>query len=262
MHSSYFTIQRQLQDDENVLTTVLNENGELQKKNTNLLKRLAEHERMVQSCQSELEKKKAEVQRMKSLLKLGEKSRTSPVVSQVQLQTKERDNLTSEISRLTKENAKLREGLDQITSQQLTYEANMKKLCEEKTYFEVEYTVEKSDNVRLKEEIQQLQQQLESCSVASKTETETPDDNDIAKRDVGDTAHIACLQARSKQLFENVAKLQEHAKTQSRQILWLQHQAEKTQVILFSIPHLRLSPLNLIPYIQSDSVCMHFYTTS
>lgn len=233
-------------EDENVLADVLEQNTKLHARNTNFLKRLSDQEKKYKSCKAQLQIKDEEVQRLKSLLRMVEKPRTVPIVRQApyvdtdhdhkvrylqrqhdNLQTviKERDDLVVEASQMCEENKILRENLEHVTSRSSGSEEKIKELSEQAKYFEVEYRTEKDDNEKLRAENKQLRQQLNTFPISETKLAALPSEDEGQNK-----VTIGCLQARIKQLNEDVCKLRDHSKDQSRQILRLRQQTEITKV--------------------------------
>ena len=199
---------------------MLKENTELQSRNTNLLKKLADQEKSIKKYTSKLQRKTEEIQRLQ---KLVEKPRTAPVKVQalaVRSDIYAKDTCKDvpeddEISGLKQEKKILQESLNVTTQQCSEFKKEIKKLNEQAKPYEIEYQTEREENDRLKAEIKQLQQRFETLSVKDE-EVET----------------VEFLQGRIRQLNEDLATLREHSKKQSHQVLRLRQQAELTQVIL------------------------------
>ena len=234
-------------EEESILAAVMEQNTKLQIKVTGLTRQLADKENKFKSCKADLQKRESELSRLKMLLKQVDKPQTAPVVRQrsyvdadcdhkvrslqrqydnLQSFAKERDDLVIEVSQSHQEIKILQESLDHVTNQSSSSEGEkIQELAEHAKHFEVEYRTERDDNERLQAENEQLQQQLDTILV---TETK------LDALPVEDGGHnkvtIGRLQVRIKQLNEDVTKLREHSKGQSRQILRLRQQTEITKV--------------------------------
>ena len=220
------------EDSDNVLSTVLEENSELQRKNTRLIKRLADQERKLNSYKEEIQQ-----------LKQSKKVKTEPVRTEkpehdrklhsfqeqqqgnLQVISKQRDELMSENIRLNQELKKMRESLDFVTRQNSDTEKRIKELDAKSEHFEIEYRTEKEDNDKLRAKIGHLQQQFDSLlGINPGVAIESGNSEDQRAINVGQ------LQERIKQLNEDIAKVNEHSKSQSRQIMRLRQQADMTKV--------------------------------
>ena len=146
----------------------------------------------------------------------------------LQCVTKQRDDLVVEVSRLHQGIKTLQESLDHVTNQSSSSESEkIQELGEQAKHFDVEYQTEKYDNERLQAENKQLRQQLDTLLVTETKLGALPsEDEDHNKVTIGR------LQARIKQLNEDVSKLREHSKDQSHQILKLRQQTEITKVLV------------------------------
>ena len=214
-------------DDASVVETVLKENSELQKK-------LCENEKTIKSYVSQLQKNKEEINRLK---KLTDKPRTAPVKVQAQHKVQsshqrladEKAALEDEVSRLNQESSKLRESLDRVTHGNSGYEARIKEIRKQAEQVEVKYQVEREEKERLNSQVKHLQEQFKSLlavHVDEKAEAHCSDGNVIGR-----------LQARIKQLNEDLTSLREHSKTQSRQIIVFRQKAELTEVHVWQKIH-------------------------
>ena len=96
----------------------------------------------------------------------------------------------------------------------------IKALREQSKHFEIEYLTEKEDNENLRPEVQWLHHQVDSLLGANVGVT--AESTDQCNSD---------LQILIKPLNEDVAKLREHSKSQSRQIMRIRQQAEVTMVM-------------------------------
>ena len=235
----------QSEEREDILAVVLEQNTKLQVKVKGLTTQLADQEKEFSSCKAQLQQKEGELQRLKLLLEQVGKPLTAPIGMQescvdtdhdhnlhslqqqhdnVQNIAKERDDLAIEVSRMYEENKILRGRLECVTTQSSGSE-EIKKLSEQAKYLEVEYQTEKNDNEQLRAENKRLQQQLDTPLVTETELSALPSEGESH-----DKVTIGRLQARIKQLADDVSKLREHSKGQSRQILRLRQQTEISKV--------------------------------
>ena len=128
-----------------------------------------------------------------------------------------------EISSNTEEIRQLKENIEQLRSQKSAVETEIVNISEQAKHFEIQYHTEREHSQRLRDQIEQLQQQLEV--------TPLPEQDDKASSGEEDSSKvIARLQYRIKMLNDNVSKLQKHSVEQSRAVLHLKQQAEMSQV--------------------------------
>jgi chromosome segregation ATPase len=135
----------------------------------------------------------------------------------------EDDQRIFEISSNTEEIRQLKESIEQLRNQKSAAETEVANISEKARHFDIQYCTEKEHSQRLRDQIRQLQQQLE---VAPQPE---PDDK-APSGEENSAKIIARLQYRIKTLNDNVSKLQEHSVEQSRAVLHLKQQAEMSQV--------------------------------
>ena len=220
------------EEGDSVLATVLKENTELKSKNTQLIERLADREKKLNSCKGELQRLK-QSRKVETEGHRTEKTDSDRKISSLQklqdnlwVVSKERDGLMNEVSRLNQELKKMRESLDFITRQNSNAEKRIKELDEQSEHFKTDYLTEKEDNDKLRAKIAHLQQQFDSLlgiNTDAAKETGRSEDQTTA-------VNISQLQERIKQLNDDIAKVNEHSRSQSRQILRLRQQSEVTEV--------------------------------
>ena len=193
------------------------------------MKRLSDHGRKFRESKSQFQECEEEIRQLKQAEKVQPTSVRRQVASMksdgdhtihrrddYQHSSKQKDELENEISRLSKENRRLQQSLDCLMHRDST---EMKELRIQAKHFEIEYLTEKEDNENLRSEVQRLRHQVDS--LLSANAGATPESADQCNSD---------LQTLIKQLNEDVAKLREHSKSQSRQIMRLRQQTEVTTV--------------------------------
>ena len=95
-------------------------------------------------------------------------------------------------------------------------------------HFEIDFHVEVEENKVLKSEIESLKHTLETLSSEECIEDTNSDEETIANyRKV-----LSCLKKQVDALNNDVVKLSDHSKVQSRLILKLKQQSEMTKVLL------------------------------
>ena len=101
-------------------------------------------------------------------------------------------------------------------------------LAEQVKNFEIDCHVEVEENEVLKSEIESLKHKLETLSSEECIEGTNSDEETIASyRKV-----LTCLKKQVDDLNDDMVKLRDHSKKQSRQILKLKQQSEMTEVLL------------------------------
>ena len=216
------------EEGDSVFATVLKENKELQFKNADLIERLADQEKIY----------KVEIQRLRQSRKVEiEAHRTEKADSDrklyslqkqqanVQVVYKERDALMNEVSRLNQELMKMRENLDVMTRQKSDADERVKELDKQSEHFKIEYRTEKEDNNKLRAKLVHLQQQFDSLLCINTDVAEEP-----GKSEGQSAVNVDQLQERIKQLNDDIAKVNEHSRSQSHQILRLRQEIEVTEV--------------------------------
>ena len=220
---------------------------ELQTKNTQLLKKIAELERKVKEGESQIAKKERELQHLQRLGQRDkphafqrqnsyEKAITSSQVSEsnkdqeIRSLKRQVDTLkwkdqqhVFEVSKYDEEVRQLKESVERLQSQKLAAETDIANASKQAKYFEIQYCTEREHSQRLHDEIKQLQQQLDIAPLSELDDKSSSGEENSAKV-------IARLQNRIKLLNDNVSKLQEHSVEQSRAVLSLRQQAEVSQV--------------------------------
>ena len=235
MCDALFDLQELEQEEgDSVLATVLKENTELHSKNTQLIERLADREKKLNSCKGELQRLK-QSRKVETEGHRTEKTDSDRKVSSLQKQqgslqvvSKERDQLMDEVSRLNQELKKMRESLEFMAHQKSDADERIKELDEQSEHFKIEYHTEKEENDKLRDKIVHLKQQFDSLlgiNTDAAEETGKSEDQPTA-------VNVPQLQERIKQLNNDIAKVNEHSKSQSRQILRLRQQAEMTEVCI------------------------------
>ena len=136
-----------------------------------------------------------------------------------------------EISSNIEEIRQLKENIEQLRSQKSAVEIEVVNISKQAKHFEIQYHTEREHGQRLRDQIGQLQQQLEVIPL--------PEQNDKASSGEENSGKIiARLQGRIKMLNDNVSKLQKHSVEQSRAVLHLKQQAEMSQVRMYVYHHI------------------------
>ena len=184
---------------------------------------------------SKLEKQLKEARQENELLmeQLGQhggtKSAGSNLSKDQQSQQSEQqvtESLVFELTEKEEEIRILREKCDNRYKRIKTLEKQNANLDEQAKGFEVDYHVEVEENQVLKTEIEKLRHQLEALSSVDYTEDTNSDEETITNYKKAYTA----LKKQVHDLSNDIAKLRDHSKEQSRQILKLRQQTEMTEV--------------------------------
>ena len=236
-----FDLQGLGQDEgDSAFATLLKENKELQSKNADLIERLADQEKKSNNYKAEIqllrENRKAEIETLRAEKADSDRKFRSLQQQQgnVQVISQERDGLMNELSRLNQELMKMRESLDFMARQKSNADERIKELGENSEHLKIEYDTEKEDNDKLRAKIVHLQRQFDSLlGMNTGVAVESGDTCSEGQS----TVNVSQLQERIKQLNDDIAKVNEHSKSQSRQILKLRQQTEVTEVHVHTFTH-------------------------
>ena len=140
------------------------------------------------------------------------------------------ENLAFELSEKDEEIRILKERCDARYQRIKTLEQEKVDLSEQAKQFEIDYRVEDEENISLKAKLAEMNVHLDHLS--SITDYEENDLDDERTRDFKKALSI--LKNQVKVLNDDLAKLRDHSKDQSKQILTLRQQAEVTTVSVFT----------------------------
>ena len=136
------------------------------------------------------------------------------------------ENVAFEFSEKDEEIMILKERCDARYQRIKTLEQEKADLSEQAKQFEIDYRVEDEENISLKAKLAEMNVHLDHLS--SITDSEENDVDDERTRDFKKALSI--LKNQVKVLNDDLAKLRDHSKDQSKQILTLRQQVEMTTV--------------------------------
>ena len=134
------------------------------------------------------------------------------------------ENLAFELSEKDEEIRILKERCDARYQRIKTLEQEKADLSEQAKLFEIDYRVEDEENISLKAKLAEMNVHLDHLSSI----TDYEENDDERTRDFKKALSI--LKKQVKVLNDDLAKLRDHSKDQSKQILTLRQQAEVTTV--------------------------------
>ena len=140
------------------------------------------------------------------------------------------ENVAFELSEKDEEIRILKERCDARYQRIKTLEQEKADLSEQAKQFEINYRVEDEENKSLKAKLAEMNVHLDHLS--SITDYEENDLDDERTRDFRKA--ISILKNQVKVLNDDLAKLRDHSKDQSKQILTLRQQVEVTTVSVFT----------------------------